>query len=418
MFFHRDNQSIIEEIKYICSLMVDVLKMPIYFLDNNNDIIFSFSYGYFTNPLHPDIKQLFGQLFNLRNSYKFPIVKSTKYLENYFAVSLNKEDIFIGTIIVGPSIYSYITAETIDALISENKLPLSYKRDLISYYNSITIMDYKRLINSSLLLYYSIYNKKLTLSEVIEKNSSPEKVSSKIKSSFQNSVSTNRQNMFFHHSQAYEKNLFYCIKTGNKEKLMEYLQNPADGEFGILSKNNPLRSQKNLSICMVALATRAAMEGGLNSESAYTLSDLYIQAIEETYDIKDLSDLNTKMLCDFTDKVQEIRQHKYSRAINICQNFIFKHLYEEINLSKLAKTVQLNPNYLSQLFKKEVGIPINEYIKRQRIEEAKKLLVSSNYSLLDIAAWLNFHDQSHFTRLFRKFTGTTPKKYRDKYREI
>ncbi|MFC4402498.1 helix-turn-helix domain-containing protein [Gracilibacillus xinjiangensis] len=89
-----------------------------------------------------------------------------------------------------------------------------------------------------------------------------------------------------------------------------------------------------------------------------------------------------------------------------------KHLYEEITVSKLAKETILHPNYLSKLFKKEVGSSISEYIQKQKVEEAKKLLAHSDYSLSDIYTWLNFHDQSHFTRVFKKYVGVTPRKYR------
>lgn len=418
MFFQSDSKYINQDIEYICRLFVEVLKIPIYFIDNNYDIFFSLSYGYANNPLHSDKKELFSQLFNENDPYNFPIVKSTKYHENYFAVKLNKDDVFIGTFIVGPSAYSYITAEAIDTLILDYRISLSYKKELINYYNSIRIIDYTRLINASLLLYYSIYNIKLNLMEVMEKNSSLTNVASKIKSDFEDHMSKNRQNISFHHSQANEKNMWLYIKEGNKEKLMEYMENPLDGEAGILSKNNPLRGQKNLAICNVTLATRAAMEGGLNSELAYTLSDLYIQGIEEINEIKDLQAFITGMLCDFTDKVHNLKEQKYSKVINACLNFIFKHLYEDISLPSLAAQVKLNANYLSGVFKKEVGISVSEYIQKERIEEAKRLLVSSKYSILDIAIWLNFHDQSHFTRSFKKLTGVTPKKYRDENMEL
>lgn len=393
--------------------MVEVLKMPICFLDSYHNIRFSLSYGYTDNPLHPNQKELFSKLFDLDDVFDFPIVKSTSYYENYFAVRVSNENTFIGTFIVGPSTYSDIPAEAIDTLISENHLSLSYKRKLIHYYNAIAIVDYKRLINASFLLYYCIYHKKLDLTEVMEKNSSLGKVDVRIKHDFAENLSKNRQNMVFHHSQINEKNIFHCIKTGNKEKLLVYQQNPADGESGILSKNNPLRGQKNLAICGVTLATRAAMEGGLDSEIAYTLSDLYIQEIEEINEMKDLSDLNIKMICDFADRVSEAKEHRYSKTINLCKGYILKHLYEAVSLAELAKNVNLNANYLSELFRKEAGVTISEYIQREKIEEAKRLLVSTQYSLLDIASWLNFHDQSHFTRLFKKFEGITPKKYRD-----
>lgn len=412
MFFQDGTNYIINEIEYICKLIFEILKTPIYFLDNNNDIIFSLSYKHAVNPISPNKTDLFTNLFNDCNSYDFPIIKSTKYHENYFAVNLRKDDIFLGTFIAGPSIYSPINAEAINKIISENNIPLSYKKDLINFFDSVQIIDYSRLINASLLLHYSIYNKKLNVSEVIEKNSSIQDVILKIKHDSQNILSQSRQDLFSHHTPNREKNILQCIRQGNKEKLLEYITVPEDGQFGILS-DNPLRNKKNFFICCVAIATRAAIDGGLDPELAYTLSDSYIQNIEHLSEVNDLHNLESKMFCDFADNVSKVNKFKYSKPILSCQNYISNHLYQEITLSDLADFVGLKQKYLSSLFNKEVGITLTEYIQSKRIEESKHLLDSSNYSLLDIAILLGFHDQSHFTRIFKKFTGTTPKKFRD-----
>ena len=412
MFFQNGSNDIINEIKYICKIIFEVLKTPIYFLDNNNDIFFSMSSEHATNPISPNKKELFTNMFSDSNSYSFPIVKSTNFHENYFAVSLKKDDIFLGTFIVGPSTYSFITAQTIDKIISENNIPLSYKKDLINFYNSMQVIDYSRLINASLLLHYSIYNEMLKGSTVMEKNSSLKDVALKIENDNKNILSQNRQNLFFHHTPTREKLFLQCIREGNKEKLLQYLALPEDGQYGILS-DSPLRNQKNLFICAVTIATRAAIDGGLESELAYSLSDSYIQNIEYLYEMKDLLNLENKMYCDFADNVLKSKKLSYSKSIIFCQNYILNHLYEEISLFELSQFVGLSKKYLSGLFSKEVSLTLSEYIQNERIKESKHLLSSSNHSILDIATWLNFNDQSHFTRIFKKFTGTTPKKFRD-----
>lgn len=412
MFFTKGTIYLNEDVEYFCRVMFEVLKTPIYFLDNNGDIYTSFSYGHAENPMNLDKSELFQKLFGNTTKLDFPIIKSTEYLENYAAVHLKMEDIYIGTFIIGPSTYSIVTAETIDSLISERKIPLIHKRELVKYFNSLSVIDYKKLLNIGMLLYYSIYNKKLYLTDVAESNSTLKDVDIKIKHEYDSSFSNNRQNSFFHHSRTHEMKIYGSIREGNGDKLLQYMQIPLDGEPGILSRNNPIRSQKNHAICSVTLATRAAIEGGLDTETAYTLSDLYIQDIEEIYEVKDLAALVNKMLLDFTDKVHKIKGCNYSKPILACQSYIFKHLYEHISLSELADFVDLNPNYLSELFKKDVGITLSEYIQKEKIEEAKRLLLSSNYSLLEISSLLNFHDQSHFTRLFKKYTGITPKKFR------
>ncbi|WP_256146664.1 helix-turn-helix domain-containing protein [Bacillus thuringiensis] len=71
--------------------------------------------------------------------------------------------------------------------------------------------------------------------------------------------------------------------------------------------------------------------------------------------------------------------------------------------------------YLSTLFKNEVGMTLSEYIHREKVAEAKKLLTLTNYSLLEISTFLNFNNQSYFTKIFKKYTEVTPKQYRNQY---
>ncbi len=61
-----------------------------------------------------------------------------------------------------------------------------------------------------------------------------------------------------------------------------------------------------------------------------------------------------------------------------------------------------------------MGITLSEYIQRERVEEAKKLLTLTTYSL-SISAFVNFNDQSYFTRVFKRITSMTPRQYREKY---
>src|SRR5690625_7489567 len=87
--------------------------------------------------------------------------------------------------------------------------------------------------------------------------------------------------------------------------------------------------------------------------------------------------------------------------ITICYNYIFNNIYEDITLNKLAEVVQLHPNYLSSLFKKETGITLSEYILQTKVEEAKTLLQFTNYSISNIYTLLHFYDHTHFTKVFK-----------------
>lgn len=408
MFFQSNTN---DEIEFVSKLIFDILKIPVYFLDKNNNLIFSFEHKYNNNPILNN-KETFTNLFCDINDCNFPIIRSTQYLENYFAINLKKDDTFLGKFIVGPSVFYSINEETINKIILINNLQMNYKIDLIKFYSSLKIIDYTHLVNASALLYYCIYSKIIQPSTIIEKNSTIENLEEKIKSSNNKILLTNRENSTFHHSLTYEKNIFESIKRGDKKNLLRYINANPQGEPGTLSIS-PLRSKKNLIICMITLATRAAMDGGLDPELAYSLSDAYIQNLESLESLIELENLKNKALCNFADKVHKISEFKYPKTIFLCQDYISKHLYENITLSDIAVSLGLSKKYLSGIFSKSLGITLTEYIQKQKIGEAKFLLSSTNYSIVHICELLKFHDQSHFTKIFKKVTGITPKKYKN-----
>ena len=199
--------------------------------------------------------------------------------------------------------------------------------------------------------------------------------------------------------------------------MLLYLKQHMDlnGVYGTLSKHDSLRSKKNLIIAAITLGTRAAIDGGLYSESALTLSDTYIQHIETLSKIHSIHPILQDILSDFTERVAKVQRAHISKDILLCQEYIFNHLYDDLSLSVLSEHLQISPSYLSRKFKEETGEGLRIFIQRQRIEEAKTLIVFSDYRLSEIYSLLNFHDQSYFIKVFRKHTGFTPKEYRNRY---
>ena len=79
----------------------------------------------------------------------------------------------------------------------------------------------------------------------------------------------------------------------------------------------------------------------------------------------------------------------------------------------LFRSLNVNASYLSTLFKLEMGVPLTDYVNRQRIEQAKKLLVVTDFPIKMIAEKCGIPDVYYFSRMFKKRTGCTPKVYRE-----
>lgn len=83
-----------------------------------------------------------------------------------------------------------------------------------------------------------------------------------------------------------------------------------------------------------------------------------------------------------------------------------------LSLEEVAAHVHLHPSYFSTMFKNVTGSSFKEYLNKIRIEESKLLLLNTDFSIIDIAIAVGFEDQSYFSKVFKKFTGTTPKQFR------
>lgn len=222
----------------------------------------------------------------------------------------------------------------------------------------------------------------------------------------------------------YEKNhlpyneelAFYeAVKNGNISFIKQTMLPLTSQRLGHLSDNPKRNLQYHLIIC-ITLITRFCIEGGMETETAYTLSDLYIQKTDACTTLEEIQSLHKDMIFDYAKRMHKIHKESImSQEIILCIDYIFEHLHSAITIKELANHVHLNPNYLSLLFKKEVGITIASYIRNKKIETAKNLLRYSDYSYVDISNYLAFNSHSHFILVFKKQVGMTPKQYRLKF---
>ena len=95
-----------------------------------------------------------------------------------------------------------------------------------------------------------------------------------------------------------------------------------------------------------------------------------------------------------------------------CSPSFKKHIADAVQVGDLASTVHMSPYHFARAFKQTVGQPPHAYITGQRMERAKDLLRNTDLPLVDVAASAGFQTQAHFTGVFRKHAGVTPRIFR------
>lgn len=295
---------------------------------------------------------------------------------------------------------------------------LTLEEEIEKYVPQVNPDDY---LEDILFLNHMITGVESTTEQIIETNCLNHDHEGKVQKHFNDILFENHENNVHHNPYDQEMREFGSIENGDLIQLEKSLQEDYDGTIGTLAKD-PLRNLKNLGIVLVTLASRAAIRGGLSPEISFSLSDSYIQQIEECKDLALVTPLAHKAEFQYAEMVHEIKEKQKgilkkqkNPRINKCKDFIFSHLHDRITLEDLAVEADCNPNYLSQLFKECEGISISGYILQEKINRAKNLLIYSDYSYIEIATYLGFSSQSHLGTQFKKHTGYTLRQYREIY---
>ena len=100
--------------------------------------------------------------------------------------------------------------------------------------------------------------------------------------------------------------------------------------------------------------------------------------------------------------------HKLQKVLG----YIDEKLAQPVGVRELASQVHMSPFHFARRFKQAVGTPPHAYITQVRIERAKRLLSGTNIPLIDVATRVGYRTQAHFTGVFHRYVGTTPRAYR------
>lgn len=212
-----------------------------------------------------------------------------------------------------------------------------------------------------------------------------------------------------------EMDFYEAVKNGDAAKLKKIMLPLGSKRLGKLS-NNPLRNLKYHLVVTIAMITRFCIEGGLPSETAYTLSDIYIQKADVCADEDEIYLLHKTIVFDFAQRMKDLhRMPGLSRPVVKAIDYVYDHLQEKIALDKVAGATVLSKGYLCELFKKETGLTIFGYVMKLRTEAASNMLMYADYKPTDIANYFSFSSHSHFIKIFREQTGMTPAEYRKKH---
>lgn len=215
-----------------------------------------------------------------------------------------------------------------------------------------------------------------------------------------------------HNTYRTEQTLLDLIEKGDVGALDEWLKDAPAVRPGSIAPDQ-LRQVKNTLIVTATLASRAAVRGGMDVEDAFSLSDAYIRKCELLQTPDRIINLQYHMVLDFTSQVSNLKLHGNSSALAAAvAEYVRHHLSDPVSTEKIAEKLHFSRTWLSRKFHEETGIPLSDFIRIKKTEEAQRFLRYTDKSLREISVYLGYSSQSHFQTVFKKQLGVTPMQYR------
>lgn len=315
-------------------------------------------------------------------------------------------------IVIGPVTNILLSPKFISSIMKDADISIKYTGKFTELFSGLPTLSFDRFLHILCFIHYSINHVSLAPENIVDYKN--RKLFFPITSEHTSRIYNAKEDQQFHNTYQFERRYLSFVENGNLASLKILLEAPVAITPGLVA-DNAIRQIKNLFIAGVTLTTRAAIKGGLDMESAYLLSDVYIQKMEKLQQLEDIYNLQYQMLFDYTERVLEAKiPSGISLAVYECINYINANTNQPITVEDVAASVGKSRSFISTKFKQELGFGINDYINSRKIEEAKYLLSYTGKSISEISSYLCFSSQSYFQNVFKKKLNLTPKEYRDK----
>ena len=216
---------------------------------------------------------------------------------------------------------------------------------------------------------------------------------------------------------ARKKKYFEAIQTGDTDAIANLSQLNYEYPSALYNRCGSYSEAMNKmyyeSVCAASEMCLVAIQAGLLDMVAYDIRDEFIAELDHAVSLPDLYDLVHGMAHNYALKMKFIlREKSYSPRLVKMMTYIEEHLTDKIELAAIAEHVGVSRTYASAVFKEELGMTISEFIMRERILEAKRMLRDTDLTAAAIADKLAFCSQSYFTKNFTEMEGMTPLEYR------
>ena len=396
-----------EDLRYICTVIGNLAGIPIRLFEGDKQVFYHALVRLPKDPMTIYSKELWT--INEHVGYYV-----TPHFDFYGIVNSGNRKI-----IIGPSKQLPDNDQDIRTLAFQMDLESDDIEDFIRAVRSIVHMPMESVLQILCTLNFVLNGEKLELKDIVIHQDTQELLIQTEEDTHADSLFSDQQagnEKANHTTYEIEQMLMDIVRKGNISALQEWIAHAPAVHAGTMAAE-PLQQAKNTFTVTAVLVSRAAIQGGMSIDDSFSLSDAYIQQCMLMNTSELIFNLHYRLIIDYTERVNRIHVGKHPNKLVVdVANYIQHHLSEAITTGAVANELFISRPYLSKRFKEEAGIALSDFITREKIEEAKRLLRYTDKDLNSIALYLGFSSQSHFSRVFKKIADRTPSAYREKYK--
>lgn len=327
---------------------------------------------------------------------------------NHIVFPLINKGAFLGSILAGPFLMDEPDSIMISDISKKYHLTTDDTLELFEETSSIPIIPPSTVNHISRLLYFLFSGLIGDSREQMRVNSKKLLQQSRINESIQRYKDVPEPANTYPYEK--EKDLITKARTGNVQDANAILNDLLG--YVLFSEGNSLDVVKTRAIELSSLLSRAAIEGGAPTDNILRMNNMFLKSIQQINSLEELCFSLQEVVETFSESMFNYTPNKNNELIKKAMIYISQNYNKPITLDDVASHVHLHPAYFSTMFKQSIGSSFKEYLNMVRIEESKRLLSNTDFSIIDIALSIGFEDQSYFSKVFKKYTGMTPKQFR------
>lgn len=210
-----------------------------------------------------------------------------------------------------------------------------------------------------------------------------------------------------------EKRILAYLRQGNRDAVAQIVLSPGYRDAWVETFDEDFESAWASVQASWSQACFTAAQEGLSETEITRICVQYQQQMRSADAVRRILDLSAAFRLDLADRVAAHKlEGQYSPIVQRCRAYIRGHIGEPMTVTAVASAIGYSRSHLSRIFREETGETMYAFIQRQKLELAKRYLLSFSHPVSEIWRELEFCSQSHFSTFIKRMTGQTPSEFR------